>query len=62
MHTYRKNGKDEQALYTVGFELPSTESKFKNFRPIKDFDSEREAAAYTSYLNGGNTYILGGQS
>jgi len=49
MHTYRKSKGEE--LWTVGFEMPS--ENVHEWRPIKDFNEERQAAAYTSYLNGG---------
>ena len=43
MHTYRQS-KD---AWIVGFELPH------NWRVIKKFSNEKDAAAYVSYLNGG---------
>jgi hypothetical protein len=59
MHTYRKNGKDESAVFTVGFELPGTQHGLLNFRPLRDFKKERDAAAYVSYLNGGEFFLVG---
>jgi hypothetical protein len=46
MHTYLKD-KDEE-LWTVGFSSASG-----GWRPMKDFDTEGEAASYVSFLNGG---------
>ncbi len=58
MHTYRKTGKDDDTLYTVGFELP--EPKGVYWRPIKDFKYESAAAAFCSYLNGGERFEYSG--
>lgn len=44
MHTYRKT---EDNLWTVGFNYPD------GWHAISDFNNEWEAAATTSYLNGG---------
>jgi hypothetical protein len=50
MHTYRKSG-DE---WTVGFCIPgSGEAGLPWWQTIRDFQSEAEAAAYVSFLNGG---------
>lgn len=49
MHTYRKS---EENLWTVGFEVFNPDAT--DFRPIKDFNTEAGAAAYASFLNGGD--------
>lgn len=49
MHTYvkiREAGSDRY-LWTVGYWVG------EDWHPIRDFDAEEYAAAYTSYLNGG---------
>lgn len=43
-HTYQKQGDK----YVVVFSLPNSPG-----RPFKEFDTEEDAAAYVSYLNGG---------
>ena len=48
MHTYRQS---EQNLWTVGFEMPNPDTT--DWRPMRDFNTESEAAAYVSFLNGG---------
>lgn len=53
MHTYRKS---EESLWTVGFEMPDTD--VMSWRAIKDFRRERDAAAFTNYLNGGGDLAL----
>ncbi len=50
MHTYRKS-KNEQ-LWTVGFWIGGS------WESLKDFGSEKEAAAYVNYLNGGDGKVL----
>ncbi len=54
MHTYRK-AKNEQ-LWTVGCWL--NEDDNWAWEPMKDFGSEKEAAAYVNYLNGGDGKVL----
>ncbi len=48
MHTYREMNK---GVWTVGFE--KTVDAAHPFRPMRDFKREVVAAAYTSFLNGG---------
>jgi hypothetical protein len=48
MHTYRKSG-DE---WTVGFCIPGS-GELPWWQTIRDFQSEAQAAAYVSFLNGG---------
>ena len=50
MHTYRKSGKDEGALWTVGYFDPQNASRW---HPLRDFGDEGVASAYANYLNGG---------
>ena len=55
MHTYRKSG-DE---WTVGYCIPgSGEAGLPWWQTIRDFQSEAEAAAYVSFLNGGKDPYL----
>jgi hypothetical protein len=59
MHTYRKTPQgDGNYLYTVGFEL--ADPNVSNWRPIKDFKYESAAAAFCSYLNGGERFEYSG--
>lgn len=46
MHTYMKT---EEGPWTVGYQYAHKDG----WNPIADFDNEWEAAATTSYLNGG---------
>jgi hypothetical protein len=50
LHTYRetKHDGESKAIWTVGFETDQG-----GFRSLADFHTQREAAAWTSYLNGG---------
>ncbi len=50
MHTYRKS---EPGLWTVGFDVSTPDAN--DFQPLKDFNTEEGAAAYVSYLNGGES-------
>lgn len=53
MHTYRRVSQGEgNYLYVVGFEVANPECS--DFRSMKDCATEDEAAAYVSYLNGGD--------
>jgi hypothetical protein len=54
MHTYRKT-KDEP-LWTVGYytqEVGRMGEPISAWMPMKDFNTEEEAACYVNYLNGG---------
>jgi hypothetical protein len=57
MHTYRNTEASlDGSLWTVGhYEMMGydTSSSDYRWRPMKDFSTEAEAAAYVSYLNGG---------
>jgi hypothetical protein len=48
MHTYQR----EDGYWAVGFEL-ATVHGFRHWRAIRNFPTETLAAAYTSFLNGG---------
>ena len=59
MHTYRK-ARDEQ-LWTVGYWRDGAPRgaaggdmhRMPVWEPLQDFGTEKDAAAYASYLNGG---------
>src|SRR5262245_9830147 len=51
MHTYRKTGKDEDTIFTVGFDRGTPEGMA--WHPLRDFKNEMAASAYVSFLNGG---------
>jgi hypothetical protein len=52
MHTYRKTPQgDGRYLYVVGFDACTIQDQWTALRDCKD---EAEAAAYVSYLNGGD--------
>lgn len=55
MHTYLK-AKDEQ-LWTVGHYriIGDTDGTEHKWMPMRDFDTELEAATYVNFLNGGST-------
>jgi hypothetical protein len=54
MHTYRYEEKD---IWTVGFDACTGDPR--DFTPLRDFTTEAEAAAFASYLNGGERRRFG---
>lgn len=54
MHTYRKS--HGEPLFTVGYWVGNSETGWR-WEPLKDFDTEKKAAEYVNYLNGGNSTV-----
>lgn len=52
MHTYR-HSKSEQ-IWTVGYYTYRAANTAPDWHALKDFNTEQDAAAYASYLNGGS--------
>lgn len=53
MHTYIRSPQGQgEYIWVVGFRQPS--ETVNDWTPLKDFNTEIEAAAYVNYLNGGD--------
>ena len=55
MHVYRKTMEEGEALFTVGYFIPGSETKhgLPAFTPLMDTSNEHEAMALVNYMNGG---------